>query len=804
MRLHLPVAPLAVACAAALGPAAARAQEPAPAPAVDSIEVEGVVRNTRETVVNAASITLHAPVGYRDLQRAIRAIYATGQFDDVDVGRRSGADGAEILVITVRERPLLVRATVRGVERLSERSVSDRIELPAGRPLNPALVERARQRIDSLYEAEGYYLADVRVTVVPQDSGRVRVLYEITEGRRVAIARVEFEGNERFRAAEIAKSMRTRPEGFWWFQRGEYAEDRLREDLEQRLPAFYGSRGFIDFRVLDDTLIVDRDNGKATLRVMVEEGRPYRVGRVTVEGNRRFSTEEVLSLNPFGGSDTSAACGPGGCGSRVEWFDQTAWENATNRLRTQYWNQGYIYAQIEPQVERIEAGDSLGEARVNLAWQIEEGRPAIINRIEIVGNEVTHERVIRDQIVVLPGDVFSQERVLRSYQNIGNLGFFQQPLPFPDTRPANDQGDIDLIFRVTERRTGNVNFGASVGQGTGVGGFLGFDEPNLFGLGKRGVLQWQFGKNINDFTLSYTDPQVLGSRISTTVGLHSTRIRYTVADLGRIRTRGASLQVGWPLPRSRYSRLFTSYSIEAESYSGASAALTGGWRCSDCLRSTVGLSFMRDTRIDMPFATAGSYYEAGTQLTGGVLGGEASFQRVDLDGRWYAPLGQIGGSGPAGNGVRVVLSLAVKSGFVFGDAGPFFRQLYAMGGTQYGIPLRGYDEFSITPQGFDPRGSLSYASRSAFGKSYLVSTTELGFRVSQMLYFSFFFDAGNTWATAAGFNPARLYRGAGVGVSLITPMGPMGLDYAYGFDRLGSDGLPRPGWKLHFKIGNFF
>jgi len=805
VRIPIVSALLAAVGALALAPLAARAQQPGAGPVVDSIEVVGNRRNTIETIVNTAALPLRAAVTYRDLQRALRALFLTGQFDEVEVGRRTGADSSEILVITVRERPLLVRATVRGVERLSERSVRDRVELPAGRPVNPALVERASQRIDSLYEAEGYYLASVRALVVPDDSDHVRVVFDVTEGRRVAIARVEVEGNSRFSDKDVVSHMRTSPEGFWWFQKGEYSEERLREDIEQRLPAFYGSRGFIDFRVVDDTLIVDRDNGKATLRVTVDEGQAYQVGRVAVEGNRRFSSEEVLTLNPFGNSAVAGeACPAGGCAAPRSWFDQTRWESATNRLRTQYWNQGYIYAQIEPRMDRVEAGDSLSEPRVDLTWQIEEGRPAIVNRVEIVGNEITHERVIREAIVILPGAVFSQELVLRSYQNVGNLGFFQQPLPFPDTRPSNDQGDIDLVFHVAERRTGNVNFGASVGQGTGVGGFLGLDEPNLFGLGKRGRLQWQFGKNINDFDISYTDPSVLGSRVSATFGVHNTRIRYTVADLGRINTRGVSVQMGWPLPRSRYSRIFTSYAIEKESYSGAAANLTGAFRCANCLRSTVGASFMRDTRIDLPFATAGAMYSAGAQFTGGPLGGSATFQRYDLEGRWYAPAGQIGGSGPAGSGVRLVIALSAKAGFVFGDAGPFFRQLYAMGGTQYGIPLRGYDEFSITPQGYDPNASLGGVPRTAFGKSYLVGTAEFGFRVSQMIYFSFFYDAGNVWATAAGFNPTRLFRGAGVGLSIVTPMGPLGLDYAYGFDRVGADGRPAPAWKLHFKVGNFF
>ena len=116
---------------------------------------------------------------------------------------------------------------------------------------------------------------------------------------------------------------------------------------------------------------------------------------------------------------------------------------------------------------------------------------------------------------MLPGDLFSRDRLIRSLsERLATSDFFQQPLPSPDVKPSENGVDVDIIFRVEERRTGNINFGASLGQGTGVGGFLGLEEPNLFGRGKRGRLQWQFGKNINDFTLSYTDPAIRESRIS--------------------------------------------------------------------------------------------------------------------------------------------------------------------------------------------------------------------------------------------------------------------------------------------------
>src|SRR5690606_15157303 len=179
------------------------------------------------------------------------------------------------------------------------------------------------------------------------------------------------------------------------------------------------------------------------------------------------------------------------------------------------------------------------------------GQPAYINKINIVGNDVTHERVIREAIVIVPGELFNRDRLLRSYQNVSNLNFFEQPMAIPDIDPTAS-GDVDITFRVQEKRTGNINFGASIGQGTGLGGFLGLEEPNLFGRGKRGRLQWQFGNNINDFQLSYSDPAILESRISGTISVFNSRQRFIVGDLGRRQQEGGSLQIGLPWLGSRY------------------------------------------------------------------------------------------------------------------------------------------------------------------------------------------------------------------------------------------------------------
>ncbi|HYK81933.1 MAG TPA: outer membrane protein assembly factor BamA [Gemmatimonadales bacterium] len=771
----------------------------APNVAPDSIVVLGLRRVDRKQVLERSGLAPGRPLGYRDVQRAIEALYATGQYDDVRV-EQDTATGRQLLIVRLHERPILLKWAVRGVERLSEGSVRDKVALAEGRPIDPAAVARARGRIDSLYRAQGYYLARVQVVhVYEEDSARVRVIFDVDEGRRVAIARVAFQGDTHFTPSQMASAMKTQPEGFWWFRSGEYDDEKLREDVQERLPKFYGDQGYVDFQVLDDTLIVDDTTGKATLQLRVSEGEPYRVGTFEIVGNRRFSTDELQVLFPFAGVGRTGFLGLGGTVHGPAYFNQEKWDNATQQLRTQYYNNGYIYMNVRAEVIRRRGPD--GKPVVDLRWEISEGQPAIVNKIEIAGNDVTHERVIRDAIVLLPGDVFRQDALIRSYQNISNLNFFQQPLPFPDTRPANDQGDVDVIFRVTEKHTGNINFGASVGQGTGLGGFLGLDEPNLFGQGKRGHFQWQFGQNINDFDLSYTDPAIQESRISGTVGVHNTRLNYTIANLGTLRRRGGNVQFGFPVFSDRYTRLFLSYSIDNQSFTGATTGLAS-LSCNNCLRSTLGASVLRDTRIDLPFPTAGTMHSIGISQSGGPLGGTGDFQRLDLEGRWYAPLAQLGGS-PTTSAVKFVLGLSTRSGFVFGTA-PFIDQLFTMGGVQYGIPLRGYDEFSITPHGFDPNASSGQATAASFGQAYLAMTGELGARVSQMFYVDAFVDAGNVWANAAAFDPTRLFRGAGLGLSIISPLGPIGIDWAYGFDRTDAAGHPAPGFKLHFKLGNFF
>ena len=199
-------------------PAALSAQDQM-SPVVDSVLVEGNSRLTEAQILGTAGVTPHQPTNYRDLQRAISALFKTGQFDDVTLEQR--ADGDKLnLVIHVKERPILRKWTVKGTERLSERTVKERVKLVAGRALDRAAEERGRASIDSLYRAQGYYSATTKLNEIIEADGKLLVVYEITEGNRVAISQVDVSGNEKFSDEDLVHHMSTKPEGFFWWQKG--------------------------------------------------------------------------------------------------------------------------------------------------------------------------------------------------------------------------------------------------------------------------------------------------------------------------------------------------------------------------------------------------------------------------------------------------------------------------------------------------------------------------------------------------------------------------------------------------------
>ncbi len=745
-------------------------------------------------------------VTYRVIQRGIHRLYETGQFDDVRVYAADSGSKA-VLIVEVVERPFIVGIQFAGSQHISAGTVRDTSGLERDAPLDPTAVHEASFFIREELSKRGYVRAQVDTALVPTERpGEYRLLFEIDEGRRLVVAEIEIEGNEHLGDGDIIGAMNVKPEGFFWWQSGEFKEEEYRQDTEVGLIEFYGSNGFLDFQVLGDSMIVDPETGKTKLVIRVDEGRQYRIADFEIEGNTHFPTEmlelrfkpgsrSLLSRLPLIGSSTE--------GDPV--FDTHQWQEATDEINQLYRNAGFLYAQIEPIVERLPDGED-GNPRVRLLWRIEENERAYVRLVNIKGNTTTHERVIRERLVLLPGDVYGDERIVNSYQTIQGLGFFE-PLPPNEALGVQptEEGDIDVTFRVKEKQTGNINFGASLSPSAGVAGFIGYEQPNLFGQAKVGRFRWVFGSRTNDVEVAYSDPSIFGTRNSAGISLRASRDRFSFIGLGRRRQIGGSLQFGTPLFGARWTRVTFRYTLIRDEYDdNLDEELDFEQRqlLNVGTRSAFQVAVTRDTRNHPLFPSSGSRNSVSLEFVGGPLGGDGDYRKLGFESAWFTPIARLR-SDPTKTQIDLSLGLSVQGGAILGD-NPFYLERFFLGGVQYGPKLRGYEELTITPFGHVPRSTPGFNQLDRVGESYLQFSASLGLNLGGNLFVNAFYDAGNVWSSSIGLNPSTLLRGAGFGVSVVTPMGPLGVDYAYGFDRRDVFGNPNPGWKLHFRFGQVF
>jgi outer membrane protein insertion porin family len=434
---------------------------------------------------------------------------------------------------------------------------------------------------------------------------------------------------------------------------------------------------------------------------------------------------------------------------------------------------------------------------------VSEQQPFYIRNIAFRGNTTTHENVIRDRLWILPGDVYNENRVLQSYQAIAGLGFFEVPMPFPNIDPQPELGVVDITFNVKEKQTGSVNFGTVFGGGaygdrrSRFAGFLGYQQPNLFGQGKQANLRAEYGYGRSTLEASYTDPAIAGGRNSGTVSVFRSGDRYVRLGNGRRLRTGATLQFGFPVPGSLRTRAFLGYSLSRTEYLTEEETCEAGSASIFCLpdatASTLSFSVSRDTKNHPIFPTAGTRQSVSLEQTGGPLGGDGNYRKLFTQAEWWVPTGRLGSSPQAG---QMALGLSARAGAIFGDVALFPFERFYVGGVMFGQPLRGYQESTIGPRGYNAQCN-NQLELNCLGDAFFTISGEYAIRLTDALSVSAFGDAGNVFGGVGEFNTSRLFRGAGVGATLVTPfLGAIGIDAAYGFDR------PDPGWEIHFKLGN--
>jgi outer membrane protein insertion porin family len=512
------------------------------------------------------------------------------------------------------------------------------------------------------------------------------------------------------------------------------------------------------------------------IEVTVFEGERYYVGDINWENNTVFDDLIIADMIGIGTGDV---------------FSEGDYHFTLQQLHALYADRGYIYITVEPVREII-------DNKVNVTFRFLEGEPARIRDIQIVDNLKTHDNVILRQLRIFPGDVFSNARIGQSQRDIFQLGYFEDVQP--DFRPVGQEGDVDLIFKVKERQTGQFMFGMAYSAQTSLTGFIQVAETNFRGKGQNISVAWQFGSRRRYVDLSFTEPWFRGTPTLLGFDLFD-RFQYNVDDFYESRVRGFSVRMGRRIPGTRFSRIGIRYELSNTRLSNFSPAYVAYLDGLERQLGTTDLPWQRLDRVDWPrsksairltlsrnstdnpfFPTGGSRTSYSFELSGGPLGGELDFQEHLLSQSYYQSL-------PLGFALHVRGYFGLLIGLDNPNEVPEFER-YRLGGNRI-FPLRGYNDLEVVP-----RGNPIFIG----GRFFTIFNLEVLYPLTRAVQVLAFLDQGDTWNSFSETDFTNLRRGAGFGIRVEVPMmGNIGFDYGYGFDRIGG-----PSWQPHFNIGSFF
>ncbi len=780
---------LIVYCACLALTATAQAADPI----IRTIIIEGNELTDERLIRNVSGLRVGARLTPSSIPDAVRRIYGLGLFADVVLSSTTGADTTAV-TIKVMEHPRLGTLDFSGNDKVKDEELRKIAGLREGQIINPHLTVQARSKIKSHYRSEGYYLATIDVETTPPDSFHVvDVTFEINENNKVSVEAVIFEGNTQFSDDDLQGEMSNKPKGFFAsiFGGGNFNREQYTEDKE-KLTEFYHKKGYLDFVIHSDTVIVAENNKTVTITMEVEEGPRYFFGETEFVGNELYSDEQLADLLKHE---------PG------KIFNQEKFDESLAGIYGAYMERGYLYARI---LDETNTMDSV----VNITLEISEGVPAHVHRIDIEGNTKTKDKVIRRELAIFPGQVLRRSALIRSVRNVMQLNYFGNVEPDYDIR---DDGDVDLKIKVEEKPTNQFQVGGGYSAQDKLIGTVSLGWPNLMGNGQSLNMMIDFGSRRQSYSLSFTEPWFLNT--PTTVGFDLFRTS-RVWDEPQVagsndyveERSGAGFQLGrrlrWP---DDYFRVFGSYRWEnisytdySEPYIDSSATDPFSLNLLDWPQVTSSMAYtvVRDSR-DLPeFATKGSRAVYRVEFGGGLLGGKWNYFKNELRYSYHRPI--IG---------KFVFAPKFELGVIQGNANirdlPHAERFYA-GGVHADGMIRGYTDgsiFATTAQDFKEIGAFNYligrpSPSTIRGRAMGVMNLELTLPlVSQQIYGLLFYDAGNVWENPTQMSPfSDMYTSVGFGLRITIPgMGLMGFDFGWPF-RGDEKGKMKP----HFQFGSSF
>jgi outer membrane protein insertion porin family len=745
------------------------------------------------------------------MTRDVRELWDQGFFEDIEVDLTQSHDEARLRIL-VKERPSVREITFSGNKEIDDEDLGELVgaEVKVGQIINHSAIRRAIQKIRDKYAEDGYFLAEAHYEVQPRKNNEVIVKFSIKEHEKVTVRRVTFIGNHSVPTEELRDLMITGATGFFSFgSGGPFRQDAFERDVLV-ISSHYYDKGFMSVRVAAPRVMLTPDRSGIDIVLTIDEGPRYRVRRLSVTE----VDEDGREVEPLGGRQNLREMIRARTG---EYLNRAELVKDISSIQTMYRDAGFANVDAPPQIQPYPDIE-----KVDVIIRIKRGEPVRFGRIEIRGNTKTRDKVIRREMEIAEGELFSESGLEASRRRIASLGYFERV--DVSTEQTKDSRVINVNVEVTEKPTGTFQIGAGFSSIESFIATAQVQQANLFGRGQSLALLAQLSGLRQLIDIRFIEPYFLDTNFSAQINLFD---QLRVFNQFALDSTGGSLSFGYPIvqPDLRASVTYTlkNNTVDTRTTStffGTASAVSVFQRLpianlfNDGLLSSIQPALTFDRRNNRLFPTEGVYLQGSTEIAIAAFGSENEFIRHKLTGRFYYPVAE-----------NVVIKFNSQAGLVTSpDAAgvPLFARFF-LGGI---FDLRGYRLRTVGPRlplkstldenappianGANIGGNLSYYQNLEFEFPIIQAVGLRGV---------IFTDLGNTWnleevycqaapgaqyeVTDPCFEAADLLNvrtSWGFGLRWFSPLGPLRFEWGFPFKALPYEESS----VFQFTIGNFF
>ena len=708
---------------------------------ITGLEIRGNQIISTNTILSKVKSQTGAPLAQETINQDLKRLYGTGFFQDIRMELEEQEEGYKLIVVVV-EKPVIREIMIEGATVFNQDKLRKELKILEGQILDRKVVKAGTEGIRKLYYDKGFRFIEVQSEVDVNDNTKEATVYiRILEGEKYKIKKLEFEGANAFKPKKLRRLMKTKPDK--WYTSGIFKENVFQKDLE-KVQLFYQQEGYLDVRV-ESRFEYDKPTQKIFIVVAIDEGRQYVTGEIKMSGNQLFPESEIWQ---------QMAMLPGLT------YSQYYLAKDIESIRNYYEERGYMDARIVPDVKL-----NRDTGKVDVAYQIHEGDLYFVEKVVVRGNTKTRDIVIRRELRIRPGERFDGEKIKKSKERLENLGFFED-ITYDTAPSSSGTNRKDLIFRVKEKRTGELSFGGGVSS---VETFLAFAEiaqrnfdllnwPRFTGGGQSLSIRAQIGSINRDFSINFVEPYLFNMPVSLGVDAYNSTRDHRNVDFDEER-RG----LGFTLSRLfrdvfRLGGGYVLERVELDDISEDAPATVRRFEGATWL-SRLRMFTSYDTRDNVFNPTKGMIVSLNGDLVGSFLGGDEDFYVLQTSFTKYWSFFKR-------NIVEFRFRLGTAQEFGGSDEVPIFDRFYAGGlGT-----VRGFNYRRVGPL---------EAGDAVGGETLAIANLEYTFPLPYLEAFrgAIFVDAGHVNPDSYKVTFGDIAISVGPGLKIKTPIGPVAFYY---------------------------